>query len=55
MDIQRLIEKLKLRKIFFKSNITKAEITDLYSKSSVTIVSSLYEGFGYPVNRGYEL
>ena len=47
---QRLIEKLKIKeKIFFKSNITKAEITDLYSKSSVAIVSSLYEGFGYPV------
>ena len=47
---QRLIEKLKIKeKIFFKSNITKAEITDLYSKSSAAIVSSLYEGFGYPV------
>ena len=47
---QRLIEKLKINeKIFFKSNITKAEITDLYSKSSAAIVSSLYEGFGYPV------
>ena len=47
---QRLIEKLEIKeKIFFKSNITKAEITDLYSKSSAAIVSSLYEGFGYPV------
>jgi len=47
---QRLIEKLKIEKnVFFKSNITKAEITNLYSSSSVAIVSSLYEGFGYPV------
>ena len=47
---QRLIEKLKIKKnVFFKSNITKAEITNLYSSSSVAIVSSLYEGFGYPV------
>ena len=47
---QRLIEKLKIEKnVFFKSNITKAEITNLYSSSSVAIVSSLYEGVGYPV------
>ena len=47
---KRLIEKLKIKKkIFFKSDIKKAEITDLYSKSSAAIVSSLYEGFGYPV------
>ena len=47
---KRLIEKLKIEKnVFFKSNITKAEITNLYSSSSVAIVSSLYEGFGYPV------
>jgi glycosyltransferase involved in cell wall biosynthesis len=47
---QRLIEKLKIEeKVFFKSDITKTEIVDLYSKSSVAIVSSLYEGFGYPV------
>ena len=47
---KRLIEKLKVEKnVFFKSNITKAEITNLYSSSSVAIVSSLYEGFGYPV------
>ena len=47
---QRLIEKLKIQEsVFFKSNITKSEITNLYSTSSVAIVSSLYEGFGYPV------
>ena len=47
---QRLIEKIKIEeRVFFKSNLTKAEITDLYSRSSVAIVSSLYEGFGYPV------
>ena len=43
------MKSLKLRKNIFKSDITKAEITDLYSKSSAAIVSSLYEGFGYPV------
>ena len=48
---QRLIEKLKIEeKVFFKSDITKTEIVDLYSKSSVAIVSSLYEGY-----RSYEL
>ena len=30
-------------------NLAKAKITELYSTSSIAIVSSLYEGFGYPV------
>tara|TARA_A100001015_G_scaffold209344_1_gene234361 strand:+ start:245 stop:1495 length:1251 start_codon:yes stop_codon:yes gene_type:complete len=47
---KRLIDKLDLEQnITFKSNILKADITELYSTSSVAIVSSLYEGFGYPV------
>ena len=47
---RRLIDKLGLEpNITFKSNILKADITELYSTSSVAIVSSLYEGFGYPV------
>ena len=33
--------------LFLISNL--CPLTDLYSKSSVAIVSSLYEGFGYPV------
>ena len=35
--------------VFFKKHISKEEIRRLYSTSSVAIVSSLYEGFGYPV------
>ena len=47
---KRLIDKLDLEQnITFKSNILKADITELYSTSSIAIVSSLYEGFGYPV------
>ena len=47
---ERLINKLDIKdSVFFKSNITKAQITELYSTSSIAIVSSLYEGFGYPV------
>ena len=47
---ERLIKKLKIKEIiFFKSNLTKKEIAEEYSKSSISIVSSLYEGFGYPV------
>ena len=47
---RRLIDKLGLEQnIIFKSNISKPEITELYSTSSIAIVSSLYEGFGYPV------
>ena len=47
---ERLIRKLKIKEIItFKSNLTKKEIAEEYSKSSISIVSSLYEGFGYPV------
>mgnify|MGYP001235954930 FL=1 len=47
---ERLIKKLKITEnITFKSNLTKQEIAEEYAKSSISIVSSLYEGFGYPV------
>ena len=47
---KRLIDNLGIEKnITFRSNVSKAEIIVLYSTSSVAIVSSLYEGFGYPV------
>ena len=47
---ERLIEKLDIKNnIRFHSGISKEEIVKLYSKSSIAIVSSLYEGFGYPV------
>ena len=47
---ERLIEKLKIKEsVIFKSNLTKEDIAKEYSKSSISIVSSLYEGFGYPV------
>ena len=47
---KRLIKKLKIKdKVVFKSNLTKVQISEEYSKSSISIVSSLYEGFGYPV------
>ena len=40
---QRLINELDIKdSVFFKSNITKAKITELYSTSSIAIVSSLY-------------
>ena len=46
----RLIERLGISdSIVFKTNLTKKEIAEEYAKSSVAIVSSLYEGFGYPV------
>ena len=47
---ERLIEELGIKEnIFFKKNISKTKICELYSSSSIAIVSSLYEGFGYPV------
>lgn len=46
----RLIKKLNLNeRVTFKTGVTKDEIAQEYAKSSVAIVSSLYEGFGYPV------
>ena len=47
---ERLIKKLNLEEqVSFKTNLTKEEITHEYAKSSVAVVSSLYEGFGFPV------
>lgn len=46
----RLIKRLGLENsIQFKTNLTKKEIAEEYACSSIAIVSSLYEGFGYPV------
>jgi len=46
----RLIKSLQIEDIVsFKTNLTKEDIAIEYSKSSIAIVSSLYEGFGYPV------
>ena len=47
---ERLIKKFKLEEqVSFKTNLTKEEITHEYANSSVAVVSSLYEGFGFPV------
>ncbi|CAI8385297.1 MAG: D-inositol 3-phosphate glycosyltransferase [Flavobacterium sp. SCGC AAA160-P02] len=47
---ERLIKELNIKdNIFFYKNLSKEEIRDLYSTSSVALVTSLYEGFGYPV------
>ena len=47
---EKLIKKLNIEdNVIFKKNISKEEIKELYSTSSIAIVSSLYEGFGYPV------
>ena len=47
---EKLIKRLKLEEqVSFKTNLTKEEITHEYAKSSVAVVSSLYEGFGFPV------
>ena len=47
---ERLIQKLQIEAhVSFKSNLTKQEIAQEYAQSSVAIVSSLYEGFGFPV------
>ena len=47
---ERLIKKLGIEQdVIFKKNISNDEIKKLYSSSSIAIVSSLYEGFGYPV------
>jgi glycosyltransferase involved in cell wall biosynthesis len=46
----RLIKSLQIEDIVhFKTNLTKEDIAMEYAKSSIAIVSSLYEGFGYPV------
>ena len=46
----RLIDELGIKDIvFFKTGLSKEEIAKEYASSSIAIVSSLYEGFGYPV------
>ena len=46
----RLIKKLNIeRDVKFKTGLTKEGIAEEYAKSSISLVSSLYEGFGYPV------
>ena len=47
---ERLIQKLHLEnQVSFRTNLTKEAITREYAQSEVAIVSSLYEGFGFPV------
>ena len=47
---ERLIKELNIKEnIFFYKHLSKEEIKELYSTSSVALVTSLYEGFGYPV------
>ena len=47
---ERLIQKLNLEaNIVYKTNLTKEEIALEYAYSNIAIVSSLYEGFGFPV------
>ena len=47
---EKLIKKLNIEdNVIFKKNISKEKIKELYATSSIAIVSSLYEGFGYPV------
>ena len=46
----RLIKELNIeRDVKFKTGLTKEGIAEEYAKSSISLVSSLYEGFGYPV------
>jgi glycosyltransferase involved in cell wall biosynthesis len=46
----RLIDELDIKdKVHFKTGLSKEEIAKEYASSSIAIVSSLYEGFGYPV------
>jgi glycosyltransferase involved in cell wall biosynthesis len=47
---ERLLKKLELENnVSFRTNLTKEEITQEYAQSEAAIVSSLYEGFGFPV------
>jgi len=46
----RLIDELDIKdRVLFKTGLSKEEIAKEYASSSIAIVSSLYEGFGYPV------
>ena len=47
---ERLIKRLQIdQNVLYRSNLTRHEIAVEYAKSNVAIVSSLYEGFGFPV------
>jgi len=47
---ERLIQKLQIEaNVVYKTNLTKKEIAIEYAHSNIAIVSSLYEGFGFPV------
>ncbi len=47
---ERLINRLQIdQNILYRSNLNKHEIAVEYAKSNIAIVSSLYEGFGFPV------
>ena len=46
----RLIDELGIKdRVLFKTGLSKEDIAKEYASSSIAIVSSLYEGFGYPV------
>lgn len=46
---ERVIRKLDIANyISFKTNLTKEEVAYEYQSSSLAVVSSLYEGFGFP-------
>ena len=46
---ERLIKRLQIdQNILYRSNLTRHEIVVEYAKSNIAIVSSLYEGFGFP-------
>ncbi len=47
---ERLIKRLQIdQNILYRSNLTRYEIVVEYAKSNIAIVSSLYEGFGFPI------
>jgi glycosyltransferase involved in cell wall biosynthesis len=47
---ERLIKRLQIdQNILYRSNLSRHDIAVEYAKSNVAIVSSLYEGFGFPV------
>ncbi|MBD62778.1 MAG: glycosyl transferase family 1 [Gammaproteobacteria bacterium] len=47
---ERLIQKLDIgANIIYKTNLSREEIAIEYAQSNIAIVSSLYEGFGFPV------
>ena len=51
---KKLLYDLNLNKnIFFLKNISETKIVNLYKKCEFLLVSSLYEGYGYPVLEAY--